>query len=123
MEEIKRKENKREKKINQSKIGGKQKKNKERKKNTERIFGLDSVWTICKIVKSKRKEKQPWLGIHEAITFLVTNQIFVIALVPRQTKEKRKIDKGKAETPKSPNSPQKSNFLKVLLIHDYACYL
>ena len=43
------------KEINQSKIGGKQKKNK-KEKNTESFFGPDNVWTMCGIVKSKRKK-------------------------------------------------------------------
>ena len=53
MRQKERKEKKKE--INQSKIGGKQKKNK-KEKNTESFFGPDNVWTMCGIVKSKRKK-------------------------------------------------------------------
>jgi len=52
-------------------------------------------------------------GMHEAITFLVTNQILVSALVPHRTKEKRE-EKQKREMPEHPKAkfPPKSNFLK-----------
>jgi len=52
--------------------------------------------------------------MHEAITFLVTNQIFVSALAPHRTKKKKekekKIEKAKAKTPKSQSSHQNSAF-------------
>ena len=104
---------------------------KERKKRKkERFFGLDNVWTMCKISKKQKKKKKrmvtvAWFttwGMCKAITCLVTKQIFVSDFVPRWTKEKRK-QMGKSLNYQSLISRQESNFLKVLLIHDYACYL
>jgi len=60
--------------------------------------------------------------MHEAIVFLVTNQIFVFARAPRRTKEKKeKHRKGKGQNTQKPKFPP--NFSKFLLIHDYAYYL
>jgi len=56
--------------------------------------------------------------MHEAITFLVTNQIFVPVLVSQRTKEekqKRKTKKGKGQNTQKPKFPP-----KVLLIDDCA---
>jgi len=48
----------------------------------------------------------------EAVTSLVTNQIFVSALISRWTKdERKKIEKEKAQTPKA-NFPPKTPFPK-----------
>ena len=64
----------------------------------------------AELSKAKKKENcnsksvKTW-GMREAITCLVTNQIFVFALVPHWTKEKRK-QKGKARTTKA-KSPTK----------------
>ena len=64
---------------------------------------------MCKIVKRKKKGNSnnnlvKTRGMHEVITFLVTNQIFVSALAPHRTKEKKKTEKEKAKTPKSQSS-------------------
>jgi len=40
--------------------------------------------------QQERKEKQPWLGMCEAINFLVTNQIFMPAFLLRHAKKKTK---------------------------------
>jgi len=52
--------------------------------------------------------------MHEAITFLVTNQIFVFAHALCRTKEKKekKNKKGKGQNTQKPNFPPKSSFLK-----------
>ena len=45
-------------KISQSKIEEKKKKiERKERKEKERFFGPNNVWTICIIVKSKKKEK------------------------------------------------------------------
>ena len=51
-------------------------------------------------------------GIREAITFVVICQIFVSALAPHRTKEKKKkkTEKEKAKTPKSQSSHQNPAF-------------
>jgi len=73
---------------------------------------------MCEIVKRKKKGNSnnnlvKTQGIHEAITFLVTNQIFVSALAPRQTKErKKKHRKGKGQSTQKPKFPPKSSFLQ-----------
>ena len=85
-------------------------KTKEKKKNMERFLDQTMSEQICRIVESKKERKSnsnnnlvKTRGMHEAIAFLVTNQIFVSVLAPRKTKEKKKkkrkkIEKAKAKT-------------------------
>ena len=61
---------------------------------------------MCRIVKRKKKGNSnnnlvKTLGMHEAITFFVTNQIFVFALAPRQTKEEKKQKRKRPKHPKA----------------------
>jgi len=78
-----------EKRINQSKIEEKQRKIEKKNK----FFGVDNVWTMCRIVgkeKYQRKTIVTWLKSGRWVKWspdLVTNQIFVSALVPHRTKE------------------------------------
>ena len=68
----------------------------------------------AELSKAKRKGKttMTW-GTHEAVTFLVTNQIFVSTLVPRRTKEKRKKNKkGKGQNTQSQISHQRHHSRK-----------
>ena len=90
------------------------------KKNNWERFSL--YQTMCRIVKSKKKGNSnnnlvKTRGMHEAITFLVTNQIFVSTRAPCRTKEKKKRkrkkqEKVKAKTPKSQSSHQNLAFKK-----------
>ena len=119
-----RKEKKKErKKVNQSKIGEKQKtkKNRKGKNNMKSFFGPDNVWANvqnCREQKERKTNSNNNLvktrGMHEAITFLVTNQIFVFAHALCRTKEKKekKNKKGKGQNTQKPNFPPKSSFLK-----------
>ena len=102
---------KKKKKINRSRVEEKRKKTKEK----ERFVEPNNVLMMCKIVRKKENSNsdlvKTW-GMHEAMTFAVTNQIFVSALAPRRTKEKKKkkTEKEKAKTPKSQSSHQNPAF-------------
>jgi len=119
----KKKERKRERKrINQSKIEEKQNK-------INREGGV--LWTKqclnnvqnCWKRKYKRRAIVTWLkpgGCVQWSPALVTNQIFVSALVPCRTKEKRKHTRERPEQPK-PNFLPKSNLIKsywsMMIVH------
>jgi len=102
------------KKINWSKIEEKQKKRKEK----ERFVEPDNVWTMCRIVRKKENSNndlvKTW-GMRHVITCLVTNQIFVFALVPCWPKDKKVNKKGKGPEHPKADSPPKSNFLKNIV--------
>jgi len=110
----KEKEKKRKKKNQSIKDWRKEKENREEK---IKFFGPDNVWTMCRIVereKYKRRAIVTWLkpgGCVKRSPVLVTNQIFVSALVPQRTKEKRK-QKGERPGQPKPNFQTKSNLIK-----------
>ena len=54
------------KSTNQRLKESKRKIEKERKENTERFFGLDNVWTICRIIKKRKATKKFVWNLREA---------------------------------------------------------
>ena len=95
---------------------------KAKEKYTERSLDQKmSAWCteLSQAKKSKRKETMNW-NTWSSPSWLSTESLCPHLF--RVTLNKKKRERKRPKLPK-PNFPPKSNFLNVLLIHDYACCL
>ena len=99
---------------------------KENRKEKKRFFGLDNVWTMCRIVereKYKRRAIITWLrhGGCKVITCFSYQPNLCVRSCSALNQREKETEKGKAQTTKA-KFPIEIQPYKVLLIHDDCAY-